>query len=168
MLIALTGTPGTGKTSLSYLIRDRMPVVHIGDMGDCFSSRDEARDSFIVDMECVRERLKGFSGVVEGHMSHLLEDAGLVVVLRTHPDELRRRLELRGYAPDKIRENLEAEAMGLIVSEAIEMHGMDRVVEIDTTGKDVSDVAHEFWEALNAPWAYRPRIDYTEEILKWY
>lgn len=126
------------------------------------------RDSHIVDLECVETRVCGFSGVVEGHTSHLLRCVDLVVVLRTHPDELRRRLEARGYHHSKICENVEAEAMGLIVSEAVSIHGVEKVVEIDTTGKAVDEVAEIFWKALKTPEDYRPRVDYTEEILKWY
>ncbi len=168
MLIALTGTPGTGKTSLSEVIRTAIDVVHIGNMRECFSEYDDERGSYVVDMECVERRLNGFSGVVEGHTSHLLRCVDLVVVLRAHPDELRRRLEARGYPPSKIRENVEAEAMGLIVSEAVNIHGVERVVEIDTTERGVDDVAEIFWKALKTPDHYRPRVDYMEEILKWY
>ena len=55
-----------------------------------------------------------------------------MIVLRVHPEILRKRLEARNYSASKIRENLEAEALGVCSAEAYEKYG-DRVFEVDVS-----------------------------------
>ncbi|MDD1759088.1 MAG: hypothetical protein LUQ44_00625, partial [Methanothrix sp.] len=50
-----------------------------------------------------------------------------------------KRFEARGYSPKKTRENLEAEALDIILAEAEEI--CSRVDEIDTTDKNPQEVA---------------------------
>ena len=69
--------------------------------------------------------------ILEGHFSHHFADWS--IVLRLLPSELEARLEARGYSAEKIRENLEAEALDVILVEAVEI--CSRVDEIDTTGR---------------------------------
>ena len=56
--------------------------------------------------------------IVEGHFAHLMDNMDHIIVLRCDPRELRKRMEKRNYSEIKIKENLEAEALGLIYSEA--------------------------------------------------
>jgi len=60
-------------------------------------------------------------------------------VLRLAPSRLEKRFEARGYSPKKTRENLEAEALGIVLSEAAEI--CSQVDEIDTTNKNPQEVA---------------------------
>jgi len=90
--VAVTGTPGTGKTSATTLLDG--PVVHLNDLireAGLWSDRDEDRDSLVADLDAVREALGDWTGVVESHLAHHL-DADRVVVLRCHPDTLADRL----------------------------------------------------------------------------
>jgi adenylate kinase len=75
--------------------------------------------------------------ILEGHFSHHFAD--WAIVLRLAPSDLRSRLEARGYSATKIQENLEAEALDIILFEAVER--CKRVDEIDTTGKPPQQVA---------------------------
>ena len=75
--------------------------------------------------------------IIEGHISHYFTDSA--IVLRLDPKELKKRLIARGYSEKKIRENLEAEALDVILIEAVEF--CDRVDEIDTTGLSPAEVA---------------------------
>jgi len=75
--------------------------------------------------------------ILEGHFSHHFADWS--IVLRLSPAMLKSRLEARGYSAPKIKENLEAEALDVILVEAVERCG--RVDEIDTTGKSPMEVA---------------------------
>lgn len=70
--------------------------------------------------------------IFEGHVSHLLDGADRVIVLRVEPEILEKRLEGRGYSKSKIRENLEAEALGVCSSEAYGRYG-DKVFEVDVS-----------------------------------
>ena len=56
-----------------------------------------------------------------------------VVVLRCHPEVLQKRLRLKGWPETKVRENVAAEGLSIILTEAIERYGAQNVIEIDTT-----------------------------------
>jgi adenylate kinase len=64
-----------------------------------------------------------------------------VVVLRCRPDVLADRLRERGADEAKAIENAESEALDVILSEAVDRHGLDHVYEIDTTDRTPADVA---------------------------
>lgn len=64
MLIGLTGTPGTGKTSVSRLLEKRRgwKVIYLNDLikeDHLYTEVDEKRDAVIADMDLIRERLAG-------------------------------------------------------------------------------------------------------------
>jgi len=151
MRLALTGTPGTGKTTVADRLDDGgdRAVVHLNGAireAGLWSERDDERDSLVADPDAVADWLAANAPdaphvIVESHLAHLFE-ADRAVVLRCHPDELAARLEGReGTAPGEIRENAESEALDVILSEAVERFGADRVHEIDTTGRDAGAVA---------------------------
>ena len=86
----------------------------------------------------------------------------MVIVLRLHPSLLRPRLKARGYSEAKIRENLEAEALDVILVEAVEM--CRRVDEIDTTGKSAAEVAGMIREIVEGRLRLTPgQVDWLEE-----
>ena len=158
--MALTGTPGTGKTSASERLGDGFDVVHLNDAireHDLWAETDADRDSLVADESAVRDWLADRSAkrsggdhagdaeggsveVVESHLAHLF-DAERVVVLRCRPDELERRLRDRGETPAKATENAESEALDVVLSEAVERHGADAVYEVDTTDRTPDEVA---------------------------
>ena len=146
--IAVTGTPGTGKTSATNALADRgvdTPVIHLNDEikdHDLWTERDVDRDSLVTDLDAVQSHLGDWDGVLESHLAHHFE-ADRVVVLRCRPAALEARLEARGDPPEKARENAESEALDVVLSEAVEEHGSDSVYEIDTTDRDPDAVADE-------------------------
>ncbi len=96
-------------------------------------------------------------------------------MLRTSTRELRTRLEGRNYSAEKVRENMEAEAMGLITLEALDtsIDAAIPVYEIDASETSPSEVANRCEEIIlgsPSPPLDDPAdmIDFTEEILEWY
>lgn len=163
MRIALTGTPGTGKTTVAALLP--YPVIDINGLvkGGLSLGRDESRDCLEADMNGLEKRLRELDtdqiAVLEGHFSHHF--AEWAIVLRLSPDQLRQRLEARGYRPEKVRENLEAEALDVILVEAVEH--CPRVDEIDTTGKTASEVAADIVRIVEGKAASPPgQVDWLE------
>ena len=155
MIIGITGTPGTGKTSACALLTD----VGILDLNELIKTEglhlgiDEERDSLIADMDAVYDRVceivhDGRDGylTIEGHLAHHISD--IAIVLRLSPDELELRLKERGYPEAKVQENVLAETIDVILVEAVEW--CERVYEIDTTGMTVEEVAGAIREILDA------------------
>ncbi|AGK62226.1 putative nucleotide kinase (related to CMP and AMP kinases) [Archaeoglobus sulfaticallidus PM70-1] len=142
MIFALTGTPGTGKTSVARMlsdIYDVRSVKEIAEENDCIIDVED--DSLVIDIDSLSEIVRQFRQldiVIEGHLSHLLSP-DVVIVLRCNPKVLKERLLNRNWSEEKIRENLEAEVLDVILVESIEE--VDRVYEIDTTDRSVEDVA---------------------------
>jgi len=144
MRVAVTGTPGTGKTTAVEHVETDLGVVHLNDVIEregLTERRDEERDSLVADLDAVAAWLDGRQdAIVESHLAHLF-DADRVVVLRCHPATLEDRLAERGEDGAKVAENAESEALDLILAEAVERHGEDSVYEIDTTDRSPAEVA---------------------------
>ena len=146
MRVAVTGTPGTGKTTAVKRLDTDFDVVHLNDLvrnAGLSTGEDDERGSLIADLDALEARFDGRDDVlVESHLAHHL-DVERVVVLRCRPERLENRLIARGEREAKARENAEAEALDLILSEAVDAHGLDAVYEVDTTDRDPDAVAEE-------------------------
>lgn len=180
MLIALTGTPGTGKTSISnILLENGFEIIDINKVAageGFFIGNDEKRNSKIVDVDKLNRYINenyGVKGIIliEGHLSHLLKSVDKVIVLRCHPNELRKRLSQKGWKKEKIKENIEAEILDIILCETMDSHHEKNVIEIDTTNMDISNVAGLIIEIIKNNFKQMKKhnignIDWSEEILK--
>ena len=141
MRVALTGTPGTGKTTVARLLPYRIIDINLLVKAGLNFGADPERGCLEADMDGLAKRLHELDCekvcILEGHFSHHFAD--WAIVLRLAPSALRLRLEARGYSSQKVQENLEAEALDVILVEAVER--CRRVDEIDTTGKTAEEVA---------------------------
>ncbi len=141
MQIALTGTPGTGKTTIAALLPYKVIDINALVKGGMNFGTDPERGCLEADMDALAKHLAWLDSdetqILEGHFSHHFPDWS--IVLRLSPAALKSRLEARGYSAEKIRENLEAEALDVILVEAVQF--CHRVDEIDTTGKSTLEVA---------------------------
>jgi len=157
MKIGITGTPGTGKTTVAEALNQE-----IIDMKEFARERDlgEETDLFEIDVSAVNSELPP-EYWVEGHLAHKL-DLDYCIVLRTRPDVLKERLEARDYSKEKIDENIEAEAMDLILSEASQNNSP--IYEIDTTEKSVEEVIEEIEDAVENRREKLLSIDWTEYL----
>ena len=179
MIIAISGTPGTGKTTVSRVLAGKIKgnFVRIRDIiHEIPHKKDRKRDTFIVDVKdlqkLVSRKLKKGNNIVEGHLAHML-DVNVVLVLRCDPKTLERRLKRKGWKKAKIDENVKAEILDAITIEALELHGTRRVFEIDTTKRTEQQTARIAKNILNnfARKKYLKRhaagkIDWTEKYEK--
>ncbi|MCI4326252.1 MAG: AAA family ATPase [Thermoplasmata archaeon] len=150
--LALTGTPGTGKSAVGDVLRRTAGVVEVGELAVREGVGRRTRGGIDVDLPALSRRISaGSRGIPEpivvGHLAHLLPIRD-VVVLRCRPDELRRRLRAarRGTAADR-QENYLAEALDLVLFEARRLRR--RVWEVDTTHRSVRAVAAEVAEIFD-------------------
>jgi len=123
-VVAITGTPGVGKTSVARKLKELgYEVYAVGELAeklDCIIDYEE--DCVVVDVEELKKKFqsmpKGDLVVVEGHLSHNLADTA--VVLRCNPLVLKERLFRRGWSEEKVMENVEAELIDEILVESLE------------------------------------------------
>lgn len=181
MIVSLSGTPGTGKTSTAeQLDPQHFEILSMNELTEKYKSGvDERRGSAEVDIDRLVNDIQEGSVrlpageekhiVIEGHLSHYLP-VDIIIVLRTSTKELEVRLQERSYSAEKIRENMEAEAMGVISLEALD--SPFPVYEVDTTDLSPKKAAErcEILIQNRLPPLTGPEdiIDFTGEILEWY
>ena len=182
MLIALTGTPGTGKTSVSkILIENGIKVIDLNNLAiskNFVSGQDSKRKSAIIDTVKLNDYInKNFNVndtiIFESHLSHLLKCMDKIIILRCHPKELQKRLKIKKWDKEKIQENVEAEILDIVLSEAVEIQGTQKLLEIDTTQKSPKEVSEKILELIDKKFNDAKNykigfIDWSEEILKYY
>lgn len=172
--MALSGTPGTGKTSVGKALSERgHEVLEVNDLAKekkLLGRLDRGRSTREVDIVALDEALRkdGLRNVIfVGHLSHLLS-VDLILVLRCRPSIIGERLRVRGYSETKIRENVEAEALDVILVEAVET-GRE-VLEVDVTSlglEEVADAIEEILAGEREKYAIG-HIDWSEEVLGWF
>ncbi|MDD1718685.1 MAG: adenylate kinase family protein [Methanoregulaceae archaeon] len=142
MMVGITGTPGTGKSSVADELAARgcRVVRLIETIGPYVIGKDPVRGVDMVDEERWSGEFIPVDGFVEGQLAHLLP-CDRVVVLRCRPDVLADRLRTRGYPEEKVRENVEAEALDVILIETLEEHPPQTILELETTTEVPSRIA---------------------------
>jgi len=150
MIIAITGTPGTGKTEVAKALSKRLKwpyfsLNQIAEKRNLYKGYDKERMVKIVDIDRLREEVNELASesanmIIEAHYAHDMP-CDVVIVLRTDPDVLRKRMLAKGFHTEKIAENMEAEMMQVIWDEAVAAHR--NVYEIDTTKKTPEEAAKE-------------------------
>lgn len=181
MLVGITGTPGTGKTSVTAQLEKKAgyQVIHLNELireEKLYSEVDAERDCVVADMDLVEQRVmekvdrSSPVTILDSHLSHHIAD--IVIVLRTSPDKLRERLQKRHYSENKVQENLEAEALDVILFESVEW--CDKVFEIDTTNQTIEETIMDVEGILDAllkgrdeqvAVKYKPgSVDWSEEF----
>ncbi|MHA1137646.1 MAG: adenylate kinase family protein [Candidatus Thorarchaeota archaeon] len=176
--ILIGGTPGTGKTMVAKVLGSRLSVdvIALGELADksgCISAQDKARNTGIIDEDCLVEAIiklvedKSERFVIEGHYIDLVPSSAVqwVFILRTHPEKLVGRLIDREYKEEKVNENVEAEVLGVCQLDAIDAFGEERVLEIDTSDMNPTDVASMI-EKMIADETAPTRIDWMESLEK--
>ncbi len=166
MQIALTGTPGTGKTTVAALLPYRVIDINALVKEGLNLGTDPKRGCLEADMDALEQRLNVMDTreltILEGHFSHFFAD--WAIVLRLSPEVLRERLVARGYSEEKIKENLEAEALDLILAESVE--NCIRVDEIDTTGRSPQEVAELVIRIIKGELMLPPgQVDWLEDYI---
>jgi len=164
--IIISGTPGTGKTtvsnhlgnlisaqviSLNELIIDKKYIVEYDDKRDTYVI-DEAR--LLKNLEAIINGYRKTSNeylIIEGHFSDIIPEdlIDYVIILRCHPDELYNRLKKRGYKKIKIMENIQSEILGNCVNYFIEKKLDLPLYEIDTTKSEIKEIVKVIIDIIN-------------------
>ena len=182
MIISITGTPGTGKTSVGNILSKKgfnvIDFNRLIEKQNFIKGFDKKRQTKIVDIKKINDYIKQHFKkeeltFIDGHLSHLIESVDYIILLRRHPKKLLENLQKKNWSIEKIKENIEAEILDIILCEAIDLHGKDSIFEIDTTDKKVHDVFLIILELVKQDFQniknYKiGSIDWSEEIFKDY
>ncbi|MEM1988692.1 MAG: AAA family ATPase [Candidatus Woesearchaeota archaeon] len=136
-VIAITGTPGTGKTTLAKKLYEKLSKKvkvklmlqdELLEKTESVLYYDKKYDSNIVDVYIMRKNFSKYIKskelantdiiLVDSHLSYEL-NPDLVIVTKCDLKELRMRLEKRGYNEEKIKDNLQAEIFDVCMQDSL-------------------------------------------------
>lgn len=164
-LYLLSGTPGTGKTSVTkQLEKFGFNVFSIGELvlqHNLFSEEDKERDTKIIDIEKINTFFNNLLSeislpiILECHYADIIDiPCDLAIILRCHPHILEKRLKSRDYSPEKIRENVQAELLGDSTSHMLEKEDLvekGAIFEIDASNLTIEETAKKIAEIIQKP-----------------
>jgi len=173
--ILITGTPGTGKTTISRLLATRLRACYVDPTTllrrkEVDYTYDEKRKTRAVSLKRLRNRLCERAArtdhglVIDSHIA--LETGPLprlvrAIVLRCDPIVLERRLERKRWSKSKIGENLQAEILDICLWDTVEKYGWNKILEIDTTEKAPSRVIQLIMKDMHKKRIQRqPKVDW--------
>lgn len=148
MRIVITGTPGTGKTQAGKLLAHNLKTKAI-DANEFVREKglytEIEEGSFVVDLEkfkAVIEKEENF--VATGHiLSEISLDVDYVFILRTNPRILEIRLQEKKWKKEKIKDNIEAEALDYCTQKVLENYSTKNIHEIDSTHLTIKEIVDE-------------------------
>ncbi|XP_070541811.1 adenylate kinase isoenzyme 6-like [Ptychodera flava] len=127
--ILVTGTPGTGKSTLCQETAQRlgMQYINVGDLAkekELYEGWDEEYQCPILDEDRIIDELEDVvregNCVLDYHSCEFFPERwfDLIFVLRTDNTILYNRLEARGYTGRKLQDNIQCEIFQTILEEA--------------------------------------------------
>jgi len=162
--IGVTGTPGTGKSTISKHLSGKVVDIK-GYMEENNLGTKNENGEIEIGIEKLRkntpEEPQNQDLILEGHLAHFL-DLDYCIVLRCNPEELRERLSKRDYTQTKIEENIESEKMDLILSQAVQ--NQEKVFEVDTSSRDIQEVVMEVQEGIKEKKDRKGVVDWSEYL----
>lgn len=138
MKLAITGTPGTGKTILAKSLAKKLKATLINEKKFALQKKAGRQNKDIgevevdlkkLEKELNRELKKHENAVAEGHLLceiRLLVDA--VVVLTLDPALLQKRLEKRGYSQEKVFDNVFCEITGYCLEKTKKNYQKQKII----------------------------------------
>jgi adenylate kinase len=148
--ILITGTPGTGKSSLAQLASEKLApkgfkyidVTALIRDHECHEGMDEEFNSLIVDddklLDVMEELLTNGGCIVDYHSCDFFPERWfeLVLVMTTKTELLYDRLIARGYDTKKVNENMECEIMKVVLDSAKESYAEEVVQELPSNSTE--------------------------------
>ncbi|KAJ1904975.1 factor activating pos9 [Tieghemiomyces parasiticus] len=142
--ILITGTPGTGKTTMAELAAIKTGLHHIDVSAlvkaeGLHEGHDTEFDTYILDEDKLLDALEIIVApggkIIDFHTCEIFPERwfDLVLVLGTDNTTLYDRLAERGYSQRKIQENVECEIMQVVQQAAGESYQPEIVVNLEST-----------------------------------
>ena len=165
-IIIISGTPGTGKSSVAYelskFINAKMISLNELAISNDFSFEyDNDRKTYIVDFKIflpyIMKKIKKIKKenpqflIIESHFSDIIPNKYVdhAFILRCDPDELVNRLKRKNFNKKKITENVQTEILGNCVNYFIQKKIKKPLFEIDTTNLSIESVVKTINDILD-------------------
>ncbi|MGC8533482.1 MAG: adenylate kinase family protein [Candidatus Parvarchaeum sp.] len=163
MIIAISGTPGTGKHTLAKELARKINY-EVLDLNQILKRGSKEREVTLKEVNQAFQKNKKDNLLVVSHLSHFIKSKRIsfVIVLRTDPLILVKRLEERGYNKEKIHDNAIFEAMNGTYAEALQLK--KKVFQIDNT-KSIKNTVKKAIAIIQGK-GKGEKIDFSDKILK--
>ena len=156
-VVAVSGVPGTGKTTLSKKLSKKLNFYYIDvnkliykyKLSEGYDKKRKTRivnvnklNKLLIDEIKILKKNKIKGVIIDSHLSHYLprKYVDFCIVTKCDINELNKRLKRKKFHKNKIIENLQTEIFDMCLNEALERK--HKVLIIDTTkGFNISSVA---------------------------
>lgn len=164
VVIAITGSPGVGKTTISNMLASQgwkvNTVAELAKTFDCEGDYDELMGCVEIDIHKLAERFlmePNDNLIIDGHLAHFLA-VDAIVILRCEPSQLRARLESRGYTQSKINANLEWELIAGTWSEIVEFDIDVPILELDSSTLSAEELIKRLLDWIDGDFKHNSTI----------
>jgi adenylate kinase len=175
-ILIVSGTPGTGKTTVSKNLLNyfKAKVISLNELAiseKLIINYDTERETSVINekklvryviklIECYNKQDLEIL-IIESHFSDIVPGQYIdyVIILRCDPDELYIRLKERGYKKEKIRENVQSEILGNSPNYFLDKKLNKPIMEIDTTNNNIEVITKTIIGILTG------KIDVNEYVL---
>lgn len=160
MIIAVSGSSGTGKTIIAKALARKLRYNYI-DVNKLIKDNGlrgkylKKFDSYEVDVKKLNKILislikKNNNLIIDSHLSHYLPNkyVDYCFVCKCDLKVLKNRLKLRGYSDIKVKENLDSEIFDVCLVEATE--NKHSVIVVDTTRNSAGNCVKEILKKLSS------------------
>ena len=158
-ILCVTGTPGTGKTTLAknlarklnFLYLDVNEIISKYKMAEGYDKKRKTKivgikklNKFLINKIKIIKKSKKYAGIIiDSHLSHYLprKYVDFCIVTKCGIKEMNKRLKKKKFNRNKIQENIQAEIFDICYNEA--KGRKHKIIVMDTT-KDfnINDLIH--------------------------
>jgi adenylate kinase len=172
--LVITGSPGVGKHTSARLVAKKFRgsrVIDINKLAIANNAILEGKDRYGTSID-----IKKVSRLIEheaktnrndlifvGHLAPYVinpEGISIAIVLRRSPYELISVFQKRHYSPEKAKENIASEILGITLYDSLTAFGKDKIAEVDTTGEMPSQTLDKIVSLLQQK--SRPQFGYID------
>jgi adenylate kinase len=147
--LVITGNPGVGKHTSAKLIAKKFrgsKIIDINKVALINNAILDDNDKYGISIDIkkvskliAQETKTNVEGLIlVGHLAPYVIDPSritIAIVLRRSPYELISVFQQRHYTPEKARENIASEILGVSLYDSVMSFGKDKIAEVDTTGE---------------------------------
>ena len=151
MKLAITGTPGVGKTSVSKSLGKKLKSKVLNEkefaLEKGIGKWDSEEDELIVPLGKLRKALNQMlkteeNVIIEGHMlCEIALDVDFIVLITLDPELLEERLESRRYPHPKIQDNVFCEGIDYCKKHVSRKYPKKKIIEVKSQ-KSIKETMH--------------------------